>query len=871
VIRVSDNVEFECNNLDNVERMTVANIASKNGVVIGVETQVDMQCNDLINVDQLTVTDIASKDGTVIRVSDSMEFECNDITNVNSIETGNIVGKDGLSISIDSNLDMECGNIDNLENLHVQNVFGKNSPFFVNDSFTMTDGGGDTGQIRFESGIAIGSAATVSAPSTISIGKLAYATGLHAIAIGTGFFNKSFAIGKYSMAVGYSTQALATGGTSFGYQSICDLQSTYGTALGPLTTVNRRDAIAVGHKSTANGNAAVVIGYSSGSYAGNYGIAIGAEAGTSQNNSAIAIGRHANCIGVGANYSIAIGSGPISSYAARVNQAYSIAIGYRSRVYGGINSIAIGHKTLARERDNIVIGYSAESTLGTQYGIAIGYKSIADGFGSVAFGRYTAAGHRSVALGFYCGSAASGTSGSAAVGYSSTITGSGYCSAVGIFNRVSSSSYCTALGNGIRLRSGSYVTVGVGYGIRNYPIAGSYNTTLGIGNGSVAADAVAIGNKAQAHSTGTISIGTDALNAGNGTMISSGDFVPSFSGLGTTGGVPSVTLTITSVISNTIEVGMRVSGAGIAPGTYIAGIAGVSMYTLSAPATVIPGTAITGFPMFRWAFGGPYPDLKVGSLLYQDGQLPTKVLALTQGTLGVVGSTYELSVDQGPSVSSTFILSDAQMAIAIGYKAGSTVYDGSDMSIMIGSYAEARGTSSVAIGTQAQVVNDYCVQLGEAVDSGANAKLKFRSQQVSNEEWIGGGLTLAAITNAGDIVRNTPDLDMQCNNIGNVSVLEVETILPKTGSSEVVVDGNLAVTGDLNVTGDISLDDINSDKITANSLCVTDIASKDGTVIRVSDNVEFECNNLDNVERMTVANIASKDGVVIGVENQVDG
>jgi hypothetical protein len=116
---------------------------------------------------------------------------------------------------------------------------------------------------------------------------------------------------------------------------------------------------------------------------------------------------------------------------------------------------------------------------------------------------------------------------------------------------------------------------------------------------------------------------------------------------------------------------------------------------------------------------------------------------------------------------------------AIGFRAIVT----GDGSVSIGVDSNCIGNDSVALGTGAVVTNNNCIQLGQATNSGTNGTLKFRSQQVSSESWIGGGLTGASIDNSGNIIRGTggggwvdtatSNLNMACYALGNVARIDI--------------------------------------------------------------------------------------------------
>lgn len=99
----------------------------------------------------------------------------------------------------------------------------------------------------------------------------------------------------------------------------------------------------------------------------------------------------------------------------------------------------------------------------------------------------------------------------------------------------------------------------------------------------------------------------------------------------------------------------------------------------------------------------------------------------------------------------TYVQGNSNQSICIG----TTSYCNYSRSLSIGAYAQNNGYGSIAIGFKSATSQPYGIQLGEPSISGYNANLKFRTQQVSSESWIGGGITPASIDNNGSIIRGS--------------------------------------------------------------------------------------------------------------------
>lgn len=150
--------------------------------------------------------------------------------------------------------------------------------------------------------------------------------------------------------------------------------------------------------------------------------------------------------------------------------------------------------------------------------------------------------------------------------------------------------------------------------------------------------------------------------------------------------------------------------------------------------------------------------------------------------------------------------------------------------IAIGKGSVVLGNNAVAIGVGVSTISDNYIQLGQSINSGTNAKLKFRSQQVSSENWIGGGLTSAAIDNNGDIIRGniggggwvgtaTSNLNMACYTIANVMAMYVGNLYGKSpiqvhdnfnmkkdviGKGKITWDAGIEIGSDLTIAGNLN-------------------------------------------------------------------
>ncbi len=220
-----------------------------------------------------------------------------------------------------------------------------------------------------------------------------------------------FKIGKYSMALGYNTEASGYKSTALGDSTTAS--GDYSTAFGRHSIASGGNSIAMGLEAEAIGVRTVSIGYGTNAigddaYAmgagttafGNFSIAIGGNAsgtssmalggGSASGSSSIAIGMSAEAV---ENNSLALGENTIAS------AMYSIAIGNNSEassegsvVIGfsseakGIGSTAMGNGTVSSGHFSTAIGYDTETS--GEYSTAMGFSTIGASYSSIALGRY---------------------------------------------------------------------------------------------------------------------------------------------------------------------------------------------------------------------------------------------------------------------------------------------------------------------------------------------------------------------------------------------------------------------------------------------------------------------------------------------------
>ncbi|ESE85822.1 hemagluttinin family protein [Salmonella enterica subsp. indica serovar 6,14,25:z10:1,(2),7 str. 1121] len=219
----------------------------------------------------------------------------------------------------------------------------------------------------------------------------------------------SNAIGLYSLAIGYKSEATATNSLALGNNTVAngedslafgreaDASGVSSIALGAQSKAQKDYAIAAGFNANANGKYSLALGYES-STTGQDSFAFGRTAHASEADG-IAFGRNSASYGTG---SIALGA---DSKAAK---NYGVALGYSSDAYGTgtlafgqnaaagksggdiQNAIAIGTDSLANNTNTLALGAKSNATGNNS--ISLGYNAITNGNNAVAIGANSVAG-----------------------------------------------------------------------------------------------------------------------------------------------------------------------------------------------------------------------------------------------------------------------------------------------------------------------------------------------------------------------------------------------------------------------------------------------------------------------------------------------
>ena len=238
---------------------------------------------------------------------------------------------------------------------------------------------GGNGIVGGASAIAIGTSTQALATSSIAIGLSARADALTTTAVGGGaraFLENATALGRSASANGSSSTAVgsnastsATDATALGTDSSAG--GLRALAIGQNSNASGINTICVGNSATSSGVNSVNIGSASNG-TGDRSVAIGSLAATGANALGIALGERAT---VGAQRGIAIGTSSNSADnnadLCRADGANSIAIGRAARA-DATAGIAIGDDTRALTTSTVAIGDGAQVILAATGSTAIG-------------------------------------------------------------------------------------------------------------------------------------------------------------------------------------------------------------------------------------------------------------------------------------------------------------------------------------------------------------------------------------------------------------------------------------------------------------------------------------------------------------------
>lgn len=122
---------------------------------------------------------------------------------------------------------------------------------------------------------------------------------------------------------------------------------------------------------------------------------------------------------------------------------------------------------------------------------------------------------------------------------------------------------------------------------------------------------------------------------------------------------------------------------------------------------------------------------------------------------------------------------------AIGNWAGITL-KGGNYNTFVGSNADVNADSAhtgvICIGYNAKADNQDCCQIGESALGTGVATMRFRTQTICDQAWIGGATTnIASITNTGDMTKSVVTIDGSGNLSGIGKITMSGIIDPPTG------------------------------------------------------------------------------------------
>ncbi|MDI9679738.1 YadA family autotransporter adhesin [Burkholderia cenocepacia] len=204
--------------------------------------------------------------------------------------------------------------------------------------------------------------------------------------------------GGSATAIGANANANATSAVALGGNTVATAQNA--VALGTLANATGSETVAIGVSARAAGNNSTSLGRSA--VAGASSSLALANSAQANGTGSIAIGQSANTR-VGADNSIAIGTGAAVTLSHQVSPTNGIAIGNNARVVdGGVGpvasgSIALGNSTSAGGNGAIVIGSGSRNTnSGT---VVVGTNAYATTGSTLLGSSATATGSASVALG----------------------------------------------------------------------------------------------------------------------------------------------------------------------------------------------------------------------------------------------------------------------------------------------------------------------------------------------------------------------------------------------------------------------------------------------------------------------------------------
>lgn len=599
------------------------------------------------------------------------------------------------------------------KNLYIENIYSlTNTTVNFQDPLNIAS---DSGTILFQNGVEIGNTATTSTDTGVAIGKGANVTGLYGVAIG----HQTSASGNNVVAIGQLSLNSATGDNNIGIGENSGATIVTGNnniCIGPNADVvdsDITDSVSIGTGATANTNAIAIRGTASGLKS----VSIGVSS-ISTNEDNISIGFNADA--TGSSGSMAIGTNTVSSgqdsiaigRTTRATANYAISIGDSNA--GNIDAIAIGQAINSLAVAGIAIGRLSRCSSEATYGVSIGRLARGNAMSTVALG------NEAYAYAPYAISI-----GNAAKVFGENGIGIGVTSRAHGENNI-------AIGSAARALGGAKNAIAIGRlagfpgGLGNYGIAIGRNSL--INNTSAGISNVGIGLSAGSGIT-TGSYNTClGRSTGSSNMTGSKNVIIGFSSDCTASDTESAVAIGDDCVSGT-------SGVAIGDGT----VCGDSAIAIGLTAQANASDSIA-----------------IGRL---SGNAGLGNASVAIGREALEASTAPNNVAIGHQ--SLNLNTTGNCNVALGAYAGDAIITG-NANTFIGESTDVHVSTAnecIAIGYAAVATGNGYVQIGQASKySAGNAQIKFRTQIIADESWIGGSSQFAGIDNGGNIFKTDIDI-----------------------------------------------------------------------------------------------------------------
>lgn len=568
----------------------------------------------------------------------------------------------------------------------------------------------------------------------VSVGKQANYTGNNTGTVAIGAYSSNAAEGLGTTAIGYYSLNSSTGSrnTAVGYESgrsfvSRDDVSVFGYRAGNNCGI-RSSGFGVQALENAPFGESTAFGYRAGqNNSGTSSILVGVNCGRNNNSSGlIAIGDDAIINGTTGVSNIVIGHSAVNI----LNPLFS--------------SVVLGHAALNNYVDcqnSVFVGERSGRGCNSIDSVAIGYES----------GHY--AGSFDIAVGKYAQKFQPGTTSgnNIFIGTNSGLNGSGnVVNMIALGNNTFLNPNNTSFDIAIGHEALKNINAGVSrIGIGNSALLNGGNNSIGIGSFSLFKGSnfgcVAVGHNTLSGNTNVESVAV-GVSAGADSNSTNNVYIGRSAGSGTNTHIDCVFIGHNAQLTNSTTESIIIGKS--------ANVSGNRSIAIGKDAKGGSNSIAIG-----------YNSLSVGS---------TSNIGIGENTIPGLAGTLNVAIGfRALDAYGSFV--NDNRSTAVGHQAGAGIFNQSDLtffgfqanssgsfSTAIGSSAMVSATESIAIGYNSLCSTNFSVQLGNSL-IGGNGELKFRSQLVSSETWIGGGLTTASIDNSGNIIRTPSDEKLKTN------------------------------------------------------------------------------------------------------------